>query len=203
MTVGPPADNAACAPRFQRREIACCSSGSPHSGSTCSPWRVYAGYPLMAWLAGGLMDRKADADDRLTAQKRRTAPQAGRSRPHGARASRPIAAFNEAPPHRGHRTQQGRTPHPADLLDVIVISDASDDGTDTIVRGIGSPRVRLIRQEPRRQDQRPEPGDARDYGDTPNRLRCELALRTRWRSWSRSSPTGTWATSPAACCKAP
>ena len=30
-----------------------------------------------------------------------------------------------------------------------VVSDGSDDGTDEIVRGIGDPRVTLVRQEPR------------------------------------------------------
>lgn len=36
-----------------------------------------------------------------------------------------------------------------DKLDVLVISDGSTDGTDDIVRRIGSERVRLLRQEPR------------------------------------------------------
>ena len=39
--------------------------------------------------------------------------------------------------------------YPADRLDVIVVSDASDDGTDDLVRAIGDPRVRVLRQEPR------------------------------------------------------
>jgi len=39
--------------------------------------------------------------------------------------------------------------YPPDLLDVIVVSDGSDDGTDDLVAGIGSTRVTLLRQEPR------------------------------------------------------
>lgn len=39
--------------------------------------------------------------------------------------------------------------YPPDLLDVLVVSDASSDRTDEIVRGYGSPRVRLSRIEGR------------------------------------------------------
>lgn len=96
---------------------------------------VYAGYPLLAWLLGRAMDRR---------------PAAG---PAGA-AAHPrvtvlIAAFNEA----RHITATVRNKlaqdYPADRLDVIVVSDSSDDGTDGLVRAIGDPRVRLLRQEPR------------------------------------------------------
>lgn len=40
--------------------------------------------------------------------------------------------------------------YPAELLDVVVVSDASSDRTDEIVRNYGSPRVRLQRVEGRR-----------------------------------------------------
>lgn len=40
--------------------------------------------------------------------------------------------------------------YPAELLDVIVVSDASSDRTDEVVRGYGSPRVQLVRVEGRR-----------------------------------------------------
>jgi cellulose synthase/poly-beta-1,6-N-acetylglucosamine synthase-like glycosyltransferase len=39
--------------------------------------------------------------------------------------------------------------YPAERLEVIVVSDGSDDGTDVAVTGIGDDRVRLLRQEPR------------------------------------------------------
>lgn len=35
-------------------------------------------------------------------------------------------------------------------FEVLVVSDASEDGTDEAVEGIGDPRVRLMRQQPRR-----------------------------------------------------
>jgi len=40
--------------------------------------------------------------------------------------------------------------YPRDRLDVLVVSDGSDDGTDEVAREFRDPRVRLIRQEPRR-----------------------------------------------------
>ena len=95
---------------------------------------VYAGYPLLAWLLGGALDRRGQAG------------LPGSFRPRGTVL---IAAFNEA----RHITATVRNKlaqdYPADRLDVIVVSDASDDGTDDLVRAIGDPRVQLIRQEPR------------------------------------------------------
>jgi cellulose synthase/poly-beta-1,6-N-acetylglucosamine synthase-like glycosyltransferase len=40
--------------------------------------------------------------------------------------------------------------YPAHKLDVLVVSDASTDGTDALVRDYGDPRVRLLRQSERR-----------------------------------------------------
>lgn len=40
--------------------------------------------------------------------------------------------------------------YPADRLDVLVVSDASTDGTDDLVAGYGDPRVRLLRMPERR-----------------------------------------------------
>lgn len=40
--------------------------------------------------------------------------------------------------------------YPADRLDVLVVSDASTDGTDAFVAGYGDPRVRLLRMPERR-----------------------------------------------------
>ncbi len=40
--------------------------------------------------------------------------------------------------------------YPADRLDVLVVSDASSDGTDELVLTYGDPRVRLLRQPERR-----------------------------------------------------
>ena len=93
---------------------------------------VYIGYPLLARAFGSRTNRtirRSDAyEPTITVL---------------------IAAYNEA----GHIAETVRNKldqdYPDDKLDVIVISDESDDGTDDIVRGLDDPRVRLIRQSPR------------------------------------------------------
>jgi cellulose synthase/poly-beta-1,6-N-acetylglucosamine synthase-like glycosyltransferase len=95
---------------------------------------VYAGYPLAAWLLGGVLNRRV---------------QKAAAGGHQPTVTVLIAAFNEA----GHIAATVRNKlaqdYPADRLNVIVISDASDDGTDDLVRAVGGDRVRLVRQEPR------------------------------------------------------
>jgi cellulose synthase/poly-beta-1,6-N-acetylglucosamine synthase-like glycosyltransferase len=90
----------------------------------------YAIYPLMVAVFGRLVDRKLARDD----------------------AFKPAvtvitAAFNEQA-HIGATVENKlRQDYPPDLLDVIVVSDASSDGTDEIVRRIAArePRVQLLR----------------------------------------------------------
>lgn len=91
---------------------------------------VYAGYPLLAWLLSALVGRrvhKGEITPRVTVL---------------------TAAYNEAA--CIGRTVQNKLDqdYPAGLLDVIVVSDESADGTDEIVGSLG-PRVQLIRQSPR------------------------------------------------------
>jgi len=95
---------------------------------------IYAGYPVLTRLLGGMLRRRVFAAT------------AGQFQPT---VTVMIAAFNEA----AHIAETVRNKlaldYPAELLDIIVISDGSDDGTDEAVTAIGDPRVRLIRQEPR------------------------------------------------------
>jgi cellulose synthase/poly-beta-1,6-N-acetylglucosamine synthase-like glycosyltransferase len=60
-----------------------------------------------------------------------------------------IAAFNEAAHIEATVRNKLAQDYPAALLDVIVVSDGSTDGTDDIVSGMADTRVRLLRQEPR------------------------------------------------------
>jgi cellulose synthase/poly-beta-1,6-N-acetylglucosamine synthase-like glycosyltransferase len=91
---------------------------------------VYAGYPA-------------------TLLARRPRPLRPASTPVQPSVSVVIAAFNEAsniePTVRDKLAQD----YPSELLEVIVVSDNSSDGTDEIVRSIDDPRLRLLRQEPR------------------------------------------------------
>ncbi|MEZ4386309.1 MAG: glycosyltransferase family 2 protein [Candidatus Krumholzibacteriia bacterium] len=93
---------------------------------------VYAGYPLLAWLLATLRPRRVHARD-----------------DHAPAVSVLIAAYNEAAAIEATVRNKLMQDYPADRLEVIVVSDASDDGTDEIIAGIGDPRVRLVRQEPR------------------------------------------------------
>jgi cellulose synthase/poly-beta-1,6-N-acetylglucosamine synthase-like glycosyltransferase len=94
----------------------------------------YAVYPVLVRLVAGVVHRPID-----------------RAATHMPRITVITAAFNEAA-HieatvRNKLTQQ----YPAGLIDVIVVSDESTDGTDEIVQRIAaeSGRVRLLRQQPR------------------------------------------------------
>lgn len=95
---------------------------------------IYAGYPLLADFTGRIRQRRV----------RTAAP--GEFLPT---VTVLIAAYNEAGNIEATVRNKLEQDYPAKNLDVIVISDESDDGTDEIVAGIGDPRVRLIRQVPR------------------------------------------------------
>ncbi|MCK9996531.1 MAG: glycosyltransferase family 2 protein, partial [Candidatus Krumholzibacteria bacterium] len=95
---------------------------------------VYAGYPLLARLLGGL------------ARRRVWSAEPGEHLPT---ITILIAAYNETAHIEVTVRNKLEQDYPADKLDIIVISDESDDGTDAIVQSIDDPRVRLIRQVPR------------------------------------------------------
>jgi len=60
-----------------------------------------------------------------------------------------IAAYNEARHIQATIENKLALDYPKVKLEIIVISDGSEDGTDEIVKGFASRGVRLIRQEPR------------------------------------------------------
>ncbi len=92
---------------------------------------VYAGYPLAVFLLGRWKSKpvsKEDVTPSVTVL---------------------IAAFNEEAHIQATVLNKLQLDYPQEKIDVIVISDGSEDGTDAIVQGIEDPRVRLLRQEPR------------------------------------------------------
>ncbi|MEL6447895.1 MAG: glycosyltransferase family 2 protein [Pseudomonadota bacterium] len=95
---------------------------------------IYVGYPAVVWLAARRRVRDAAFDEAdATYQPRVTVV---------------TAAYNEAAHIEATVRNKLEADYPAERLNVIVVSDESDDGTDDIVRSLGS-RVRLIRQTPR------------------------------------------------------
>ena len=60
-----------------------------------------------------------------------------------------VSAFNERAVIDAKLRNSLALDYPADRLAIVVVSDASDDGTDEIVRGFAGARVRLFRQEAR------------------------------------------------------
>jgi hypothetical protein len=92
---------------------------------------AWLGYPLLLTGLAGLAPRSRPA-----------------LRP-GGRLSVVIAAYNEARTIEAKLTSTCSQRYPRDLLEVIVVSDGSTDGTDEIVRRYPDSRVLLLRQEPR------------------------------------------------------
>ena len=93
---------------------------------------VYLGYPLVIGLIGVIRQRRPNADpNRLPSL------------------ALLIPAHNEASVIGQKLANVLKSDYPPDKLRIIVISDASDDGTDGIVNGVHDPRVRLIRQDRR------------------------------------------------------
>ncbi len=95
---------------------------------------VYAGYPLLARLLGGFV------------RQRVWSAVPGEHLPT---VTVLIAAYNEAAHIESTVRNKLTQDYPAEKLNIIVVSDESDDSTDDLVNGIGDPRVRLIRQIPR------------------------------------------------------
>jgi cellulose synthase/poly-beta-1,6-N-acetylglucosamine synthase-like glycosyltransferase len=93
---------------------------------------VYAGYPILLWvvrvLAGARPVRRGEDTPRVTLI---------------------VSAFNEAAVIREKLVNSVGLDYPSDKLEVLVVSDASSDGTDELVTGFGDARVRLLRMSQR------------------------------------------------------
>eukprot|EP00913_Durusdinium_trenchii_P010897 g10226.t1 len=99
-------------------------------GSLACIFLSYAGYPLL--LAVWPFRRRHQVGDELPS------------------VSLIINAYNEAAVIEAKIENALDIDYPADKLEVVVISDESDDGTDEIVERFTDPRIVLFRQSPRR-----------------------------------------------------
>jgi cellulose synthase/poly-beta-1,6-N-acetylglucosamine synthase-like glycosyltransferase len=89
------------------------------------------GYPVLARVLGRLLDRQV-----ARAAVRPTVTVV-------------VTAYNEQKGIKDKLDNLVALDYPAELLDIIVASDASSDDTDSIVRAYGDPRVSLLRVEGR------------------------------------------------------
>lgn len=92
---------------------------------------VYIGYPAMLWIISRLYQR--------TVQQASTTPSI----------TLLISAFNEADVIKGKLENSLALEYPREQLEVLVISDASDDDTDRIVQSFEGQGVRLLRMPSR------------------------------------------------------
>lgn len=99
--------------------------------SICMVFYVYVGYPLIIVFIGSVLRRnvrKSDFEPVVTII---------------------ISAYNEEDNIAQTLENKLRQVYPKDKLEVIVVSDGSNDRTDSIVKNFSDQGVRLFRQEPR------------------------------------------------------
>ena len=93
---------------------------------------VYIGYPLLLFLLARLMARATKPNELFLPS-----------------VTLLISAFNEESVIAEKIENALALDYPAELLEILIVSDCSDDDTDNIVRSYASHNVRLIRQQER------------------------------------------------------
>jgi len=101
-------------------------------GAACALFYIYLGYPILVWLVSKIR----------------------RGRPVLKKGFEPeltliISAYNEAASIHQKIENSLSLDYPSEKLEILVVSDASSDGTDDIVLGYASRGVRLLRMEKR------------------------------------------------------
>jgi cellulose synthase/poly-beta-1,6-N-acetylglucosamine synthase-like glycosyltransferase len=117
---------------------------------------VYVGYPFLCAALASVLRRWPRTDPLGTPGSPPAdldgapapSPRAGR-RLGPPRVSVLVAAYNEAAHIAATVENKLAQDYPAERLEIVVVSDASDDGTDEIVARFRERGVRLIRQDPR------------------------------------------------------
>jgi cellulose synthase/poly-beta-1,6-N-acetylglucosamine synthase-like glycosyltransferase len=116
---------------------------------------AYAGYPALLWLLAAM-------------RRRRAAPSGG---PEWPRVSISLPAYNEEASIAATLERLLEADYPSDRRDILVVSDASTDRTDEIVRSFASRGVALLRM-PERRGKTAAENAARDH------LRGEIVVNT-------------------------
>jgi len=101
------------------------------------PVYVYFGYPAILWLLTRNIQPKP-------------APATSSTEDSGfPTVTLVISCYNEAAVIEEKLNNALALDYPADKLNIVIVSDGSDDGTDEKVKALGNPRIKLIRQEGR------------------------------------------------------
>ncbi len=100
---------------------------------------AYVGYPALLRLLAAARGARGGAGDDAPDRADDAWPTVSISLP----------AYNEESRLAGTLESLLALDYPADRLEIVVVSDASDDRTDEIARGFGDRGVRLLRMEPR------------------------------------------------------
>ncbi|AKO52765.1 glycosyl transferase family 2 [Marinobacter psychrophilus] len=101
------------------------------------PVYVYFGYPAILWL----LTRNS--------QPKPAPVNVGTENGSIPTVTLVISCFNEAAVIEEKLNNATALDYPTDKLNIVVVSDGSDDGTDEKVKALGNPRITLIRQEGR------------------------------------------------------
>jgi cellulose synthase/poly-beta-1,6-N-acetylglucosamine synthase-like glycosyltransferase len=117
---------------------------------------TYVGYPVLLWVLGSFGGRSG------------TVPKEVREWP---RVSLSVPAFNEEKQIGGSIRSLLDLDYPRDKLQILVVSDASTDGTDEIVRSFADEGVELLRMHDRG-------GKTRAENAAVERLRGEIIVNT-------------------------
>lgn len=97
---------------------------------------AYAGYPALLWLIARVRDRREQVPH-------------GKGKPHQPRASMIISAYNEAEVMEEKILNSLALDYPREKLEIVVVSDGSEDGTDDIVKRYAGRGIVLKRYDGR------------------------------------------------------
>ena len=107
---------------------------------------TYFGYPLLLFVCYGLSQMSRDLRYLMNRRERR---RDDRPAPELPALSMLIAAYNEEEHLAEKISNIAALDYPADKLQVVIVSDGSSDGTNSMLRQISDPRIEVVIQPER------------------------------------------------------
>lgn len=107
---------------------------------------TYFGYPLLLFVCYGLSQMSRDLHYLMNRRERR---RGDRPAPEFPALSMLIAAYNEEEHLAEKISNIAALDYPADKLQVVIVSDGSSDGTNSMLRQISDPRIEVVIQAQR------------------------------------------------------